>query len=69
MKEKEELLERTFYVKCSKEQLIELGNWMFDNGIEFKKMPDNIHQLSLDLVRQSECEAEETQKGDGTIRP
>lgn len=71
MKENEVMFERTFYVNCSKEQLIALGNYMNEHGIEFMKMPDNIHQQAENLVRQSkERKAEEaTKEGDGTIRP
>lgn len=36
--EQEEMLERTFYVNCSKDMLIKLGDWMYDNGIQFEKL-------------------------------
>lgn len=36
--EQEEKLERTFYVNCTKEMLIKLGDWMYDNGIQFEKL-------------------------------
>ena len=38
--EQEEMLERTFYVNCSKDMLIKLGDWMYDNGIQFEKLAD-----------------------------
>lgn len=38
--EQEEMLERTFYVNCTKEMLIKLGDWMYDNGIQFEKLAE-----------------------------
>lgn len=38
--EQENMLERTFYVNCSKDMLIKLGDWMYDNGIQFEKLAD-----------------------------
>lgn len=38
--EQEEKLERTFYVNCTKEMLIKLGDWMYDNGIQFEKLAE-----------------------------
>lgn len=38
--EPEEMLERTFYVNCTKDMLIKLGDWMYDNGIQFEKLAD-----------------------------
>lgn len=38
--EQEEMLERTFYVNCSKDMLIKLGDWMYDNGIQFEKLAE-----------------------------
>lgn len=38
--EPEEMLERTFYVNCSKDMLIKLGDWMYDNGIQFEKLAE-----------------------------
>lgn len=38
--EPEEMLERTFYVNCTKEMLIKLGDWMYDNGIQFEKLAE-----------------------------
>lgn len=38
--EPENMLERTFYVNCTKEMLIKLGDWMYDNGIQFEKLAD-----------------------------
>lgn len=35
---KEEVLERTFKVRCAKEKLIALGNFMNNNGILFRKL-------------------------------
>lgn len=38
--EPEEMLERTFYVNCTKDMLIKLGDWMYDNGIQFEKLAE-----------------------------
>lgn len=38
--DEEEMLERTFYVNCSKDMLIKLGDWMYDNGIQFEKLAE-----------------------------
>nr|DAG06789.1 MAG TPA: MutS domain I [Caudoviricetes sp.] len=38
--EPKEMLERTFYVNCSKDMLIKLGDWMYDNGIQFEKLAE-----------------------------
>lgn len=36
--EKEAEYERIFYVRCSRDQLIQLGDYMNDNGIHFEKL-------------------------------
>lgn len=38
--DEEEMLERTFYVNCTKDMLIKLGDWMYDNGIQFEKLAE-----------------------------
>lgn len=54
MEEQEEKMERTFMVRCSRQQLIDLGNWMYDHGIFFQKVPS---------------ESEGKKETDGSIRP
>lgn len=61
----EEKMERTFLVQCSKEQLIALGNWMYDNGIFFCKCSDKINAEAHRFTF-PEAEAKEA---DGTVRP
>lgn len=58
-------MERTFLVNCTKEQLIALGNYMFDNGIFFAKCSDTINQAAHKETFPA-AQAEET---DGTVRP
>lgn len=41
-----EQLSRTFLVRCSREQLIALGDWMYEQGIFFQKCSDTIHTLA-----------------------
>lgn len=50
---KDQMMERTFYVKCTRQQLIELGDWMNDRGIFFQKV----------------CSQEDEKEVDGSIRP
>ena len=61
----EEKMERTFLVQCSKEQLIALGNWMYDNGIFFCKCSDKINAEAHRFT----FPEEEAKKADGTVRP
>ncbi len=61
----EEKMERTFLVNCTKEQLVALGNWMYDNGIFFSKCSDKLNQAAHKETF-PEAEAEEA---DGDVRP
>lgn len=61
----EEKMERTFLVQCSKEQLIALGNWMYDNGIFFCKCSDKINAEAHRFT----FPEEEAKEADGTVRP
>lgn len=61
----EEKMERTFLVQCSKEQLIALGNWMYDNGIFFNKCSEEINAEAHRFT----FPEEEAKEADGTVRP
>lgn len=61
----EEKMERTFLVQCTKEQLIALGNWMYDNGIFFCKCSDKINAEAHRFT----FPEEEAKEADGTVRP
>ena len=61
----EEKMERTFLVNCTKEQLVALGNWMYDNGIFFNKCSDKLNEAAHKETF-PEAEAEEA---DGNVRP
>ena len=63
--EMQEVMERTFLVQCSKEQLVALGNWMYDNGIFFNKCSDKLNEAA----HKESFPAAEAEKTDGTVRP
>lgn len=50
----DQIMERTFYVKCTRQQLIELGDWMNDHGIFFQKV---------------QTKSEDEKEADGSLRP
>ena len=58
-------MERTFLVRCTKEQLIELGHYMNAQGIFFRKCSDDINEQAHAAIFPQEEEAEKT---DGTLR-
>lgn len=60
-----ENMERAFIVRCTREQLIALGDWMNDNGIFFRKLSDGIREAA----HRETFPEEETTQADGTVRP
>lgn len=65
--DKKELLERTFLVQCTKEQLIALGDWMNEHDVFFCKCSDEINRAAHKYTfSDEEAETEET---DGAVRP
>lgn len=58
-------LERTFLVQCSEEQLVALGNWMYDNGIFFNKCSDKLNEAA----HKETFPAAEAKEDNGTVRP